>query len=559
MSRNILKSSLKSASFSIIFQIFCRCITFGINAFIVRNVGRTVLGIMNVRLLLLESTLIFLSREAISRASLSSTTQKKNKSTWPQLINQIWTTVPICFILSAPFLFIWLYALSPVQDVYYAQYKFGCFAIAFSCIIEMCAEAPVFVGQVFCFVKLKIVLDTLHILVRSLIFITLVQKNSDIAIYAFGIAQLCSALTIIIGNYSFFHVYIKRLKRYRLDVSKRDNDTNFYGPYYEHMDDFPFNSIREMIPGGLTNTGNYFNSDLQVLILSFAKQGILKQVLTEGEKYVMSVSPVLKLDAQATYDIVNNMGSLAARFIFRPIEDSSYFYFTQTIARDIELTEQNREKVNETGEVLSNICKAVTSIGLLALVFGQSYAGTVLLLYGGSDFVSVDLPETLLRCHCLAIVLLAINGITEGYMFATNTSKQIDTYNYYMAIFSVTFLLLSYQLTNFFGPVGFIWANCTNMIFRISYSTYYIYKQYRPIGLSPLHGILPGKLFSVVLLAMGIVCKVSQTKILPKSILLHLLVGVVCTVITLLAWGYENKHLIRIGIEKYKTKKEKTS
>lgn len=161
-------------------------------------------------------------------------------------------------------------------------------------------------------------------------------------------------------------------------------------------------------------------------MLSFAKQGVLKQVLTEGEKYVMSVSPVLSFSEQATYDIVNNMGSLAARFIFRPIEDSSYFYFTQTIARDIRLKDQKQEQVLESGQVLSNLCKAVTSIGLLSFVFGQSYAGTLLLLYGGSDFVSGGLPEVLLRWHCFAIVLLAVNGITEGYMFATITSKEID-------------------------------------------------------------------------------------------------------------------------------------
>lgn len=73
-------------------QILSRIITFGINAFIVRHVGREVLGIMNVRLLLLESTLIFLSREAISRAALSSRTQHSDPSSWPQLINQIWIT-----------------------------------------------------------------------------------------------------------------------------------------------------------------------------------------------------------------------------------------------------------------------------------------------------------------------------------------------------------------------------------------------------------------------------------------------------------------------------------
>lgn len=45
---------------------------------------------MNVRLLLLESTLLFISREAITRASLSATSQQKNKSSWTQVINLIW-------------------------------------------------------------------------------------------------------------------------------------------------------------------------------------------------------------------------------------------------------------------------------------------------------------------------------------------------------------------------------------------------------------------------------------------------------------------------------------
>lgn len=89
-----------------------------------------------------------------------------------------------------------------------------------------------------------------------------------------------------------------------------------------------------------------FNDDLQTLVLSFFKQGIMKQVLTEGERYVMSMSPILTFHQQATYDIVNNLGSLFARFVFRPIEENSYFYFTQTILRDVPLAKQKR--VSET-------------------------------------------------------------------------------------------------------------------------------------------------------------------------------------------------------------------
>lgn len=92
--------------------------------------------------------------------------------------------------------------------------------------------------------------------------------------------------------------------------------------------------------------GTIFNENLQTLVLSFFKQGFLKQVLTEGEKYVMTISPIMTFSQQATYDIVNNLGSLAARFVFRPIEENSYFYFTQTLSRDIPLKQQPRDKVN---------------------------------------------------------------------------------------------------------------------------------------------------------------------------------------------------------------------
>ncbi|XP_058455799.1 protein RFT1 homolog isoform X1 [Malaya genurostris] len=556
MGRNILASSLQNASFSIVFQIFCRCITFAINAFIVRNVGRDVLGITNVRLLLLESTLLFLSKEAIFRAALSA---KHNKQcNWAQLINQLWITVPVCFALSIPCLYIWLNWLSTVEDNFYDQYRFGCFAIAFACVIELTAEPPIFISQVFCFVKLKVVMDTAHIFIRSCVFITIVLLNKNITIYAFGIAQIISASTIIIGNYLFFYLYIPRLLKYRNELKRVDDKYELrksYGNNYENMDDFPFNSVKDMLPAVLPNSNSPFNSDLQTLIFSFAKQGVLKQVLTEGEKYVMSISPVLTFSEQATYDVVNNMGSLAARFIFRPIEDSSYFYFTQTIARDIDLSNQNSDKVKEAGLVLSYVCKTVTSIGLLGFIFGQSYSGTVLLLYGGKDFVEGGLPEVLLRWHCLAIVLLAINGITEGYMFATNTSKEIDTYNYYMAFFSVAFLMLSYQLTNWIGPVGFILANCCNMAFRISYSLYYIRNQFKAIKQNPLTNFLPGPLFLTILIACGFICKISEAYFRDRSVMYHIIIGILCTGISLLTWSFENRQLLRTGMARYRERK----
>uniref|UniRef100_A0A1A9WB19 Protein RFT1 homolog n=1 Tax=Glossina brevipalpis TaxID=37001 RepID=A0A1A9WB19_9MUSC len=549
MPRNVLKSSLHDAGFSIIFQILCRIVTFGINAFIIRHVGREVLGIMNVRLLLLESTVLFLSREAVNRAALSATSQKREKCTWAQLINQQWLTLTICLFVCLPCGYVWLHCLSPVDLKYLEQYRFACYAVLFSCIIELCAEPPVFVSQVFCFVKLKIALNTLHIFVRSVIFLTIALTDSTAAIYAFAIAQLASAMTIVLSHYGFYAYYIKSLNLFK-EANNASNNClpksmlrDWRKALFENMNDFPLKKLSEFLPGVMKNESKFFNSELQILTLSFVKQAVLKQILTEGEKYVMSMSPVLNFEQQAMYDVVNNLGSLAARFIFRPIEESSYFYFTQTISRDLPLNDQDKTKVQQAGSVLGHLSMTVISIGLLALSFGQSYSHTLLYLYGGADFISGGLPEMLLKWHCLAICFLAINGITEGYMFATNTSNDIDKYNYLLAIFSISFLLLSYVFTTVFGPVGFIFANCINMFCRICYSVQFIWLQYKPIRMNPLLQFIPSKIFIFMVFLGGFVCYATMFKI---SMMSHLMLGIGCVFIVLMTWAYENKDLLEV-------------
>lgn len=159
--------------------------------------------------------------------------------------------------------------------------------------------------------------------------------------------------------------------------------------------------------------------------------------------------------------------ALFFRFVFRPIEESAYFYFTQMIKREQPVEKQDQKNIHESATVLQQLCKVVASIGMVVVVFGQTYSHTLLFLYGGRVLTENQLPTILLKCHCFAIVLLAINGVTEGFVFATMDSKQLDRYNYVMVIFSVSFLLISYVFTSVLGPVGFILANCVNMLARI--------------------------------------------------------------------------------------------
>lgn len=549
-------SSLENASFNIVFQILFRSVTFVINAWVIRNVGHEILGIMNVRLLLLESTILFLSREPFNRACLG----QKDEFSWSHLINQIWLSVPISCILSFIFVYIWLNWLPLGHPEHEFQYAIGCWSVALSCILQLCSANADLVAQLFCFIKLKVALDTLHIFVRTLLFLSIIVYDRSLALIAFSIAQLGSIGTIVIAYYAFFNWYIKNKPLYaKGTLRSRIVPESVLHKLYDNMEDFHFKSIRDLFPRYMGSINTTFNKKLSTLTVSFAKQGVVKQLLTEGEKYVMSMSPVLTFKEQATYDVVNNLGSLAARFIFRPIEDSSYFYFTQMVSRDLPLYKQDQNKIQESCNVLSQVCKTVSSIGLIVLVFGQSYAQTLLLLYGGEAFLVGGLPVQLLRSHCLAIVLLAINGVTECFTFATMTSAQLNSYNYLMVFFSISFLVLSYVLTYVFGPVGFIISNCINMFSRIVHSIHFINDKYKNTDYKPLEGLLVGKMFLLTLFVAGCICKISENKLGNDSIILHITIGALCLFCVLLSWAYENRQLVIQIYRKVFNKSDKVS
>lgn len=249
--------------------------------------------------------------------------------------------VPISSVLSLFLVYVWINILSPIEEPYTKQYKYGCFAIALSCIIEQMTQSVILVAQSYCFVKLKVIFETIYIVSRTIIFVCFVSKYPGEAIHAFSIAQISSVVILCLLYYGFFYWYIKKL--------------NYSKP--KDMTDFRFTSVKDFFPGVMSNQDTVLNKDLCLLTVSFAKQSVIKQILTEGERYVMTISPVLSFSQQSVYDIVNNLGSLAARFIFRPIEESAYFYFTQMIRRDVPLSKQNQVSLVRVATLFSFLSK----------------------------------------------------------------------------------------------------------------------------------------------------------------------------------------------------------
>ena len=60
-----------------------------------------------------------------------------------------------------------------------------------------------------------------------------------------------------------------------------------------------------------------------------------------GEMYVMTIFGVLSFADQGVYDVIQNLGSIVARFVFLPLEDAGYLYFTQLLVRGKTVQEQD--------------------------------------------------------------------------------------------------------------------------------------------------------------------------------------------------------------------------
>ncbi|XP_005103879.1 protein RFT1 homolog [Aplysia californica] len=515
----VLSSAAKAASYNMVLQFGLRLTTFVLNAFILRYVSQDTLGIVNVRLTLLYSTSLFLSKEAFDRACLT----KPETRDWRQVINLLWCTVPLAGLCCSLLTFVWLHLLDNPAD---AHYSTGVICFAVSTVIEVLAEPLFVVGQAFLFVKLKVLFLGLSQGVKCGVTVLLVLWRPQWGIGNFAIAQVLSSITYTLLYHGYFAYFISSNKK--------------------KMDNFPLQSIRDIYPSVIKDKP-FIDRELASLTASFFQQSFLKQILTEGEKYVMTFFDVLSFGDQGIYDVINNLGSMAARFIFLPIEENSYLFFSHMITRGLPMEKQNQDSLKLSARVLGVILKTVTLIGCIILVFGYSNSFLALHLYGGEILSSGNGPR-LLRWYCLYVLVIAINGTTEAFVFAAMSKEDVDRYNKKMLLFSGLFLFSSWLLTQWVGSVGFILANCLNMGARIAHSVIFISRYFSTYEHKPLQDVCPSVAVIISLVVSLVITAVSEVTFCVDGTvtdrIIHIAVTALCLLTVLALTFVTEKQLI---------------
>lgn len=513
--KELKQGALQSAAYDTLLQICLRVVSFILNAVVVRSVGAATLAVCSVRLLLLYSTTLLLTREAFRRAALAAKPHQLNA----QLVNLLWISCAALVPVSALLGLLWCIVMAPPPlDVVPvpAHYTASVALMLLSCLIELCAETPFVLAELQLWSKTRVIIEGLMQLLRSVLVAGAVLVFPGLAVLNYSLAHVAGSC-LYCGCY--YWVWQRAFREKESQVR------------------LPFTGLRQLLPS--RQPGEWLprtENSVGRVARGFFLQCWLKELLTEGEWFLMNFLPLITLTQQGTYQVVSNLGALGARLVFRSIETAAYKFFAQTVQRDTPLTKQPSDRVREAAEFLWSLLRGLTLLSLTILCFGWSYSHSLLQLYGGSQLSNAG--TGLMRAQCVLLVFLALNGVTEAYTFAAMSHQQLNRHSALLMVFSVVYLVLAATLSHTLGAVGFVLANCVNMMLRILHGWVFIHRQFTATQHRPLSALAVPVPLLLSFVAAGATVAVSEMMVYPRSLLLHLSggVAVMLTLLYCLRW-----------------------
>ncbi|KAI9318220.1 Rft protein-domain-containing protein [Dichotomocladium elegans] len=460
---NLLASTAKGAYYLVLLQFASRMLTFGLHQIVLRYTSAETLGIASVKLELLLSTILFISREGFRCALLRSSEEEKTERrdmAEQKVTNLAYIPTGIGLLTTICACGYYISMIDESTATKYPYYRVSVLMFGAGAFAELLIEPLFVLAMNRLYFSLRVSVEGVAVLIRCFVTFGLTlagvsagsSSHNAYGVLAFAVAQLAFGLTMMVGYVGFF---CKKVLRKEIQA-------------------------RNLVPQQLKLPDGrkyYFDKAMGNLAWTLTKQSLLKHVLTEGDK--MLISALCSDNDQGIYAFVVNYGSLVVRILFQPLEEASRTFFSKLLGGN-----QKRKSMSDlqtASDVLLMTLRSHVMLGLLFICFATNYTATLIDLLVGREWSVNRNAPAVLAMYCAYVPVMGVNGITEAFVQAVATKDDLNKLSYYMIGFSACFIIAGYGFMSVLelGAIGLVLANMVNLSVRIAYSWGYITRYFQ--------------------------------------------------------------------------------
>jgi oligosaccharide translocation protein RFT1 len=238
-------------------------------------------------------------------------------------------------------------------------------------------------------------------------------------------------------------------------------------------------------------------------------------------------------------------GSLVARILFQPIEESSRVFFSKSLSVSSSSGEKEDKTLKTAIELLSTILLLFTHFLLLLVTFGPPYLTLATALVLPPRYLQTSAPS-ILRAYRFYLPAMAYNGILEAFFASVCTPADLRSQSRMMTAASLSLVATAIGGSRLFGmgDTALVWANTMGMAVRALYAWRFVQRYCTARGqpaliswsaLVPPWGVVIAFIFAAICTRWSGAAYdgVKLSVVAQKG---HIAVSGICLIVCLLSW-----------------------
>lgn len=428
--------SASGVLFLILSQIATKGFTFVLNQLLVRNISPEIFGIASY-LEFLVSSVLFFSREA-ERMAIQRAYSGSKDSLRQKIVNFAYIPLGLGAPIAALMYLMQRKSALFSENITTLPYSGVTFALIIALVfVELVAEPLFALNQYQLNFRARSKIESFAVFSKCIVTFggVLISKRlasghtfDGLAVASFALGQVAYSFSTLAGYFWASSFEVSK-------VCKIEEDNEIF----------------------------YFDRKISKIWRSLFVQMIFKHLLTEGDTLVISF--LFSVGEQGVYSVISNYGSILARLLFQPIEESLRVSFTRAFAG-------KHPNMAGSYRLMENLIVFYLNLSLLIALGGFTNGAFLLrLLLGNNEKWQNSSVFEYFPQYLLYLPFMAFNGILEAFFSSASNQNEIKRFSVFMSVLSVAVLALLYLFVGRLkmGLSGLILANVVNMALRIVY------------------------------------------------------------------------------------------